>query len=89
MGQLLSTPNTCILKDSSKSLKEVHYLHSRALENNSARQIRLLFFVAQYNATHGFRNNTMGHSVITEEAVCGILSQYQGYSLRQYGMKES
>ena len=50
----------------SKSLKNFITIQ-QALENNSARQIRLLFLLHKYNAPMDYGDNTMSHALITEK----------------------
>jgi cysteinyl-tRNA synthetase len=71
----------------SKSLKNFITIQE-ALENNSARQIRLLFLLHKYNAPMDYGDNTMSHSVITEKLFAEFFHNAKA-TLRQYGMKES
>ena len=50
----------------SKSLKNFITIR-QALENNSARQVRLLFLLHKYNAPMDYGDNTMSHAMVTEK----------------------
>uniref|UniRef100_A0A6U0T1A9 cysteine--tRNA ligase n=1 Tax=Eucampia antarctica TaxID=49252 RepID=A0A6U0T1A9_9STRA len=50
----------------SKSLKNFITIRD-ALENNTARQIRLCFLLHKYNAPMDYGDNTMSHSLVTEK----------------------
>jgi cysteinyl-tRNA synthetase len=50
----------------SKSLKNFITIRE-ALENNTARQIRLCFLLHKYNAPMDYGDNTMSHSIVTEK----------------------
>ena len=50
----------------SKSLKNFITIR-QALENNTARQIRLCFLLHKYNAPMDYGDNTMSHAMITEK----------------------
>jgi cysteinyl-tRNA synthetase len=71
----------------SKSLKNFITIQE-ALENNTARQIRLLFLLHKYNAPMDYGDNTMSHSVITEKLFAEFFHNAKA-CLRQYDMKES
>ena len=50
----------------SKSLKNFITIR-QALENNTARQIRLCFLMHKYNAPMDYGDNTMSHALNTEK----------------------
>jgi cysteinyl-tRNA synthetase len=71
----------------SKSLKNFITIQE-ALENNTARQIRLLFLLHKYNAPMDYGDNTMSHAVITEKGFAEFFHNCKA-CLRQYDMQQS
>ena len=70
----------------SKSLKNFITIQE-ALENNSARQIRLLFLMHKYNAPMDYGDNTMSHAVVTEKLFVEFFHNIKA-CLRQHGIGE-
>jgi cysteinyl-tRNA synthetase len=70
----------------SKSLKNFITIQ-QALENNSARQIRLLFLMHKYNAPMDYGDNTMSHAVVTEKLFVEFFHNVKA-CLRQHGISE-
>jgi cysteinyl-tRNA synthetase len=70
----------------SKSLKNFITIQ-QALENNSARQIRLLFLMHKYNAPMDYGDDTMRHAVVAEKLFVEFFHNVKA-CLRQHGISE-